>query len=106
MQLALQKWERGDLKGLLHEALSEWHKLAILRGRKAALLSSFLVSWEMEAEARQGFKWLQETSSRWVCSTPATQHGGVSRSSMHGNGARSRAGRPCSWRYRSRIPSS
>lgn len=50
VKLALEKWERGDQKGLLHEAITEWHKLAVVRGRKAAMMSNFLVSWEMEAE--------------------------------------------------------
>ena len=50
VKLALEKWERGDRKGLLHEVVSEWHKVAVVRGRKAAMMSNFLVSWEMEAE--------------------------------------------------------
>ncbi|CAE7502743.1 rsc5, partial [Symbiodinium necroappetens] len=43
-------WERGNEKGLLHEVLDQWYKLFVPRSRQAAMLSSYLVSWEMEAE--------------------------------------------------------
>ncbi|CAE6958513.1 rsc5 [Symbiodinium natans] len=48
--LALQKWERGNKQGLLHEVLDQWYKLFVPRSRQAALLSNYLVSWEVEAE--------------------------------------------------------
>lgn len=49
LQLALQKWERGDIAGLQHEVLSTWHGLAARGGQKAKLLGRCLVAWESKA---------------------------------------------------------
>ncbi|CAJ1449683.1 unnamed protein product, partial [Effrenium voratum] len=49
VKLALQKWERGKVEGLLHEVVAEWHHVAARNKQKARMLDRCLLAWESKS---------------------------------------------------------
>ncbi|CAK9105682.1 Random slug protein 5 [Durusdinium trenchii] len=48
VKLALEKFLRGNARGLAHEVLEQWFKISVLRRQRVDMVKKSLVAWEQE----------------------------------------------------------